>query len=240
MIYLICNKSPEEPVLNKKLKLSRIILFGLIFPLAGEAILSLAFCLFQKNYYYLPRGLDFLIRFFYDAKYIFLYIALFFFAGMTTWMIAFATARDAVMISIMGVVFTAVLPAVSFLMTFLLLRSTDAALMETYLYTVALCALENVARYVICVVVAWIVKAVYGKRETASGFEKPYVVPRGVIGLPLIISLSAWLLMTVFGVIFSSVTENPLGTIIYESSVCIGGYFVAILGAFYSEKKLVK
>lgn len=240
MIYLMCNKRPEETDLNKKLKLSRIIMFGLLFPLAGESILSLAFCLLQKNYYYLPRGLDFLIGIFYDLKYIFLYIALFFFAGMAVWLIAFARARDAVLVSIMGIVFTALLPAVSFLWTFLFLRVTDAAIMEMYLYTDAVCAFENVARYIICVIVAWIVKVVYGKRETKSGFEKPYVVPKGVIGLPLIISLSAWLLMTVLGTIFLSFTENAVGTIIYECSVCVAGYFIAIFGAFYSEKKLAK
>ena len=84
MIYLIHNHVFERnSILEKrKLKLSRIILWELVVPLFGTVLFTVLFAVLQKNYYYLPRGLDFLIQLFYNAKYIFLYASLFFFAGI--------------------------------------------------------------------------------------------------------------------------------------------------------------
>ncbi len=223
--------------MDKKPKFSRVIAFGLLFPLLGTALLSVTFCILQKNYYYLPRSLDFLIRFFYDAKFIFLYIALFFFVGMVVRTIAFTPLRDAVAVSVSGLFFTVLTAMTSFVITLVFLRNDlSADVFGTYLYSDFLCAMENAARYFLCVVAAWAVRLFYSSRGTSPSFEKPYIVPKGAVGFPLAVSLAVWLAVTVCGVAFSSVTENAVGTLVYELVVCVCGYFIAVLGAIFISK----
>ena len=146
MIYLIHNHVFERnSILEKrKLKLSRIILWELVVPLFGTVLFTVLFAVLQKNYYYLPRGLDFLIQLFYNAKYIFLYASLFFFAGISAWIVLFARGRDAAVLSVTGVLSVAIMPMISFAVALLLLRNDISdSLIENYLYSDALCALKT-------------------------------------------------------------------------------------------------
>lgn len=224
---------------KRRLKLFRIILWELIIPLFGTGLLTLVFAVLQKNYYYLPRALDFLIQLFYNAKYIFLYASMFFFAGISVWIVMFARGRDATVLSVTGVISVAIMPMISFIIALLLLRNDISdSLIENYLYSDALCALENAARYILLIVLAFATRMFYRAHKTVPKFEKPYVFPRGV-GLPMIIAYSSWLLMTLCGLIFSgSGVENVAGTVIYESVLAVCGYFIGTAGAVYAEKKI--
>ena len=161
---------------KRKLKLSRIILWELVVPLFGTVLFTVLFAVLQKNYYYLPRGLDFLIQLFYNAKYIFLYASLFFFAGISAWIVLFARGRDAAVLSVTGVLSVAIMPMISFAVALLLLRNDISdSLIENYLYSDALCALENAARYVIVIFLTVATRIFYHAHKTVPTFEKPYM-----------------------------------------------------------------
>ena len=240
MIYLIHNHVFERnSILEKrKLKLSRIILWELVVPLFGTVLFTVLFAVLQKNYYYLPRGLDFLIQLFYNAKYIFLYASLFFFAGISAWIVLFSRGRDAAVLSVTGVLSVAIMPMISFAVALLLLRNDISdSLIENYLYSDALCALENAARYVIVIFLTVATRIFYHAHKTVPTFEKPYISLRGV-GFSLITAYSAWLIMTLCGIFFSGSVSNIAGTVAYESILCAEGYFIGIAGAIYAEKKI--
>lgn len=240
MIYLLYNHILERNCIleKRRLKLSRIILWELIVPLLGTVLFTVLFAVLQKNYYYLPRGLDFLIQLFYNAKYIFLYASLFFFVGISVWIVMLARCGDAVVLSVTGVLLAALMPMISFAITLLLLRNDISdSLIETYLYSDALCALENAARYIVAIVLAFATRIFYRAHKAVPTFEKPYISLRG-IGFPLITAYSAWLITTLCGIIFSDFSSSIAGTVIYESVLCVAGYFIGIIGAVYAEKKI--
>ena len=157
--------------------------------------------------------------------------------GMVVRTIAFAPLRDAVAVSVSGLFFTVLTAMTSFVITLVFLRNDlSADVFGTYLYSDFLCAMENAARYFLCVVAAWAVRLFYSSRGASPSFEKPYIVPKGAVGFPLAVSLAVWLAVTVCGVAFSSVTENAVGTLVYELVVCVCGYFIAVLGALFISK----
>lgn len=226
--------------MKKKSLATELLAFGLLIPLAVTVALTFAFCILQKNYYYLPRWLDGLIGFFYDAKFIFIYIALFFLVGMTTYIIAFSNAKAAAPASVLGVVFVAILPIASLVITFEMLKSDlDADALETYLRSDLLCLLENVIRYLLFAAAAWVTRAIIRARKSEPKFERPYIVPKGAVSAPLFSVSAIWLLSSVLGVILLFRTESPLGTLIYESLICIFGYFISVLSAYFSLKRKV-
>ena len=105
------------------------------------------------------------------------------------------------------------------------------------MYSDALCALENAARYVIVIFLTVATRIFYHAHKTVPTFEKPYISPRGV-GFSLITAYSAWLIMTLCGIFFSGSVSNIAGTVAYESILCAEGYFIGIAGAIYAEKKI--
>ena len=226
--------------MKKKSLATELLAFGLLIPLAVTVALTFAFCILQKNYYYLPRWLDGLIGFFYDAKFIFIYIAFFFLVGMTTYIIAFLNAKAAAPASVLGVVFVAILPIASLVITFEMLKSNlDADALETYLRSDLLCLLENVIRYLLFAAAAWVTRAIIRALKSEPKFERPYIAPKGAVSAPLSSVSAIWLLSSVLGVILLFRTESPLGTLIYESLISIFGYFISVLSAYFSLKRKV-
>lgn len=225
--------------MKKKSLAAKVLAFGLLIPLAATVVLTLTFCILQKNYYYLPRQLDWLIGFFYDARFIFMYVALFSLVGMTTYIIAFSNAKAAALMSFSGVVFVAMLPASALAVMFEMLKNNlDADVLEAYISSDLLCLLENVIRYLLFVAAAWVARAIIRARKSEPKFEKPYIVPKGAVGAPLFSVSVLWLLSSVLGIILFFPTDSPAGTLIYEGLICVLGYFISVLSAvlFFSKK----
>lgn len=208
-------------------------------PFAGAAMFNIIFCLLQKNYYYVPYGLDFMIQLSYDAMYLFLFASLFFSTGTLVYSIAFCRAKDAVGTALTGILSMITIPLLMYLirMIFLSGEASDAT-MESYFYSDSLCAIENASRYLVALIVAAAVRAFYFIKKETPEFKKPYFLPSGAAQLALLIFYISWLIIALISFIISETHE--FGALVYEIVLAVAGYALSITALLACNKKLNK
>lgn len=218
----------------------RYILFTVIIPVAVTFLLSMAFCIVEKNYYYLPYELDFLVDLTYNSLYYFLYIVLFIIVGVSVYLTAEHNVKTIIITTIIGVISTvAVLPSVGYLVRVIFLSSTaDVNAMWEYFFSDLLSGVENGVRYITSILVAIAVRVFFKLKKIPANPKKPYVLPISAPQIALAIFYLAWLLLAVISFIFDA--GHKVTSLVIEAALAIGGYFIGVLGILFAEKKLIK
>lgn len=219
-----------------KTKLPFLFYFITMFavPLAGAALFCIIFCLIQKNYYYLPYSLDFVVQLSYDAMYLFLFASLFFSVGVTVYTALFCRTGDFIGASITGLLSSMIIPIIMYLIRLMFLGSeSSASTMEEYFYSDSLCAIENGARFLLALIIIIAVKLFYAKKKTEPVFQKPYLLPNSAVQLSLVIFYASWFIAAIISFLVSETHE--VGSLLYEAALAVAGYFLSVLGAVLSE-----
>lgn len=218
----------------------KYILLTVIMPAGATFLISTAFCLIEKNYYYLPYELDFLIDISYNALYYFLYFVLFFVIGIVSVTMLKTRVKPIIITSLVGAVsHFVVFPFAAYLARLIFLSSTvDVNAMGDYFFSDLLSGVENGVRFLIATLVALAVKVFFKMKKLSADFKKPYVLPISAPQIALAIFYLAWLLLALVSFIFDEAHDAV--SLIIEAILAISGYFISILGVLFAEKRLIK
>ena len=225
---------------NKKFLYGKFAVWTILIPLAVSILLSTVFCIFEKNYYYLPYEADFLINVSYNSLYYFLYAVLFFTLGILSVVSLTMTAKPIVITNIVSLVCTfAIFPFAAYLMRMVFLAATSSSeAMGEYLFSDFLCAAEDAARFIVAVVVIFAVKIFFTVKKIPAEPQKPYFAPRSAPAIALLIFYAAWILVALMSFIFSD--DRSVVSLLVEIAISVAGYFISVGGVVFAVKKLIK
>lgn len=220
---------------NRNIKFIKYFLWMFIIPFAAAGVTCAAFCLLNKNYYYLPYSLDVLIQYAYNAVYYILFIGLFITIGILSYAALFCDKKTIVGASIAGFASVAVLPLLMYLIKLIFIggdMASDTA--WDYFYSDLLCTMENGSKYIISVIVVFAIKIFYIVKKRTPELKKNYLLPCGPLTVSLFIIHFSWLVVSVIGYITA---ENKIiSSLIYEIGFAFAGYLIGILPALFFER----
>ena len=225
---------------NKKFLYGKFAIYTVAIPLGITLLLTVAFCLIEKNYYYLPYELDFLIDVTYNSLFYFLYIVLFFTLGILCVVSLKMKIGPIIITNCISAVCTfALFPFAAYFIRAIFLSATASEdVMSEYFFSDLLCGVENVARLGVGIVVVVAVNIFFTIKKIPTEPQKPYLAPKSAPQIAFMIFYLAWMLMAVLIFVFSE--EHVVSSVLIEIAISVAGYFISVLGMVFAEKKLFK
>ena len=221
--------------MKKTVPIKKYLLFTFGVPFAVTVVLTVLFCLLEKNYYYLPFSLDFLIQLSYDALYFFLFAILFFNLGMAAHAIFLCKAKDAVISIVFSAISAAIFPVIAYLIRAIILfeSSSDEEMLD-YMYSDFLCAAENAIRLAVAVLLIFAVKffCVHKNIPLTPKNRSPF--GKNPTRITFLIYYSLWLTLSVITFLFSG--EKNVLSLLYEAFLAVAGYFLSFCGFDFCDK----
>lgn len=217
------------------IKAGKYLLWLFFVPLAATVILSLAFSLLNKNYYYLPYSLDFTIQLSYDLQYVFLLAEVFLSIGIIADAVFFGKVKNILISIITAVAASILLPTAAYFIKFFVLSSAEGEeMMREYFISDILCAGENIIRLAAAVLVIFAAKFFVEHKGNEIKFISASPIKLCIQQYSFLIYYALWLVLSIVTFLFSE--EKRIGALLYELCLCVGGYFLSNLGVIIFRK----
>ena len=215
----------------------KFLLWVLLIPLVSVSIFTVAFSIFELNYYYLPYSLDFLIQWSYNISYYLYAASIFFTCGVVGYVILTGKYSDKIIGIVTGTLSIIIIPAVNYLIKYLFLsdslRTED--MYELFISDVY-ALVEDGVKYLIFLIAVSIIAIYYHVKKIKYKLEKPYFSPIGPFQLIVIIFYSAWFFGSLIIFMSQNSSDRNITNLIVELIYSIAGYFLTITGCMIFSK----